>query len=180
LLEGRRLPFRKIVKFVINHPDSLEEVKEFLDAVNPDEKYTLSYKLMNEQNNGFGAEVIKETATAVKSLLSESNLTLQKPDPAVLKAVTRDDLMESCQYRLRPVELRFAFWKRQEDAVVMKVRFCPYFGPETSHKFRVGLDPLKKIDKWFESGEYRSKCETCRLLLYDLRAPSENTPSPRG
>jgi hypothetical protein len=93
-------------------------------------------------------------------------------NPAVAAAVASDDVLERCPYRAGPKEVRFAFWRARPEGVVLKVRFCPYFGPDTFHKFTVGETPVAKIDRWFASGEYRERCASCRLLHYsDRRTP---------
>lgn len=50
--------------------------------------------------------------------------------------------------------MRFAFWRILDEGVCLKVRFCPYFEASTYHKFVVGSDPLKKLEKWFNKGFY--------------------------
>jgi Organic radical activating enzymes len=179
LRAAKALPFRKTVKFVLNHPESDEEVRAFLDAVEPDDRFALCYKLLNDQNNGFGAPRMRATRDRVRALLragerGESPLPLL--NPGLAGAVAADDLLARCPYRHGPKEVRFAFYRARPEGVCLKVRFCPYFGPDTSHKFTVGATPLEKIDRWFRSGEYRGKCDTCRLRHYS-DATGEDAPS---
>jgi organic radical activating enzyme len=143
------LPFRKTVKFVLNHPDSAEEVRAFLETVRPDANWRLVYKLLNEQNNGFGAPIMRETRARVRALLSaytgaeDADEAPELPllNPAVAAAVAGDAVLERCPYRAGPKEVRFAFYRARPEGVVLKVRFCPYFGPDTAEKFTVGVTP---------------------------------------
>lgn len=169
LRAARALPFRKTVKFVLNHPESDEEVAAFLEAVEPDDRFDLCHKLLNDQNNGFGAPRMRETRERVRALLrahGRGEAALPLLNPALAEAVASDDLMGKCPYRHGAKEVRFAFYRARPEGVVLKVRFCPYFGPDTSHKLTVGVTPLDKVEKWFRSGEYRGRCDTCRLRHY--------------
>jgi len=173
LLLARELRFKKRVKFVINHPDSAEEIKLFVQTIKPNETFDLSYKLINDQNNGFGLKVMQETKEKIRQILEDYNLPLIPPDTNISEGVVKDDILSFCKYRYSPIEMRFAFWKILDEGVCLKVRFCPYFGPSTYHKFIVGSDPLKKLDKWFNSGEYLEKCDSCRLLYYGNASSEE-------
>ncbi len=163
---AKALPFRKRVKFVLNHDDCDLEVQQFIDLVDPDDRFELSYKLLNDQNNGFGAPRMMATRERIRELVNDRKLDLLMPDNHVRKAVAEDRLLELCPYRTKPLEVRFAFYRQIEDTVVLKVRYCPYFGPKVGHKFRVGETPIRKLDKWFIEGDYRKRCDSCRLLHY--------------
>ncbi len=166
LLAAKELPYIKRVKFVLNHEDSAEEVRSFIETVQPDDRFQLKFKLMNEQNNGFGQRVIHETKGRVRALLSGYDARIDAPDSNIALGVRENNVLEHCEYRRRPVELRFAYWKDKPDGVALKVRFCPYFGADTHHRFVVGRDDIERIDTWFEQGTYRRKCDSCRLLHY--------------
>lgn len=178
LRRANALPFGKIVKFVVNHDDSAKEIEAFLQAVEPGAQFRLCFKLLNDQNNGWGAPRMQATRERVRALLAPyaqaANANDDNPpsalpllNPAVAGAVARGDVLSTCPYRSGPKELRFSFYRARNETVTLKARFCPYFGPNTFHKFVVGETPLAKIDKWFASGEYRDKCDSCRLLYYD-------------
>ena len=182
LVQAKKLPFKKHIKFVINHDDCEAEVQRFQEIIEPDELFRITYKLLNDQNNGFGAPIMKGTLGQVKQRLQMKRMELVKPDPAIASAVAQGKLLELCRYRQEPLEVRFAFYRKTADAVVLKIRFCAYFGPKFSHKFKVGVDPLKKIDKWYNEGLYKEHCYSCRLKHYfksgtDHRFSRDGRPS---
>jgi MoaA/NifB/PqqE/SkfB family radical SAM enzyme len=186
LRAARELRFLKRVKFVLNHADSDAEVALFLRMVEPDDRFELAYKLMNDQRNGYGDQVMRETGERVRGLLAQSSdssqfrTRLPRPDRHVAEGVARDDILGCCQYRRRPLNLRFALWRTDAESVRLRVRFCPYFGPSTGHTFRLGRDPLKKIDQWFLGGEYRRQCGSCRLLHYSRQPPGGPGSDPEN
>lgn len=167
LLTLKELPFRKRIKFIINHVDTEKEIKCFFSTIKPNKTFEFQYKLINEQNNGFGKQEIIRTKDLVLERINNYNSYFIQPDKNVFEGISKRSILEHCEYRKKDIEVRFAYWNIIDGNVVFKLRFCPFFGSQTYHKFYLGKTQLNKIDKWFVEGKYKKKCGSCRLLNYN-------------
>ena len=67
---------------------------------------------------------------------------------------------------LRPLELRLAFYRGGPDRKILEVRYCPYFPPDSGHRFHVGRDDPARLARDWRKGRFREHCGRCRLLHY--------------
>ncbi|MBU1221259.1 radical SAM protein [Myxococcota bacterium] len=168
------LPWRKHVKFIINHDNLQKELEDFAELIKPDKTFHLSLKLMNNQAGNFGAGEIKKTRENVLKLIKdgiaglpegldiETNLTGEDAIAGFMKG----DGGESCPYRKEPLELRFAFHKGNDKSAKLQYRFCPHFPPSKHYIFKTGRENIDDITLAYNTGKWHSWCSKCRLRLY--------------
>ena len=167
-------PWRKQIKFIVNHEYLSKELKRFNELIKPDDTYHLSLKLMNNQAGNFGAGEIKKTRDKVTELLKSGVTDLPKGISVETKITGEEaiegfiagDKGESCPYRNGPLELRFAFHKGNEKSAKLKYRFCPHFPPSKHFIFKTGRDSVNDILVAYKEQKWHSWCSKCRLKLY--------------
>ncbi|MBW2732666.1 MAG: radical SAM protein [Deltaproteobacteria bacterium] len=172
-----QLEARKRFKFIINHEDCVEELRRFHQMVEPDKRFQLSLKVLNDQGDGLGREQMKRTATLIHQRARElDDIAQQAGWGKVGRKMGSIDqmspLLESgdvsrCGYRQRAIELRFALDRKARNGrPVLRYRYCPYFPPRSGHRFHIGRDELSRIEHNYRKGSYRKDCHACRFLAY--------------
>ncbi|MFH2008934.1 MAG: radical SAM protein [bacterium] len=178
--ELAKLAQRKCYKFILNHPNAPEELAAFLDEIQPDESSTLRWKLMNQQGGqGFNVAEISKSRSEVRERLerwqevvTEFRKRAKIPvdehitGAEVLAGATGQADVESCPFRSRPEELRFAFYRIKGGVPLLQYRFCPHFPSRFRYIHRVGQDTFESIQAAYSEGEYHRHCKRCRLQLY--------------
>jgi organic radical activating enzyme len=175
-----RIARRKCYKFILNHPNAPEELKNFLSEIRPDETCTLRWKLMNQQGGqGFNVqEISRSRAEVLERLERWTEIVTEFQQHAKIpvdKRITGAEVLsgtggraevERCPYRSEPEELRFAFYKVKGGVPLLEYRFCPHFPSKFRYIHKVGEDAFTDIRKAFAEGEYHRHCDRCRLQLY--------------
>jgi hypothetical protein len=167
-------PWKKQIKFIINHDFLHRELSRFAELIDPDSSFNLSLKLMNNQAGNFGAKEIKKTRENVLNLL-ESGISKLPKGLKIETKITGEEAIEgfiagdkgaSCPYRNGPLELRFAFHKGNTKNAKLKYRFCPHFPPSKHFIMKTGRDGVDDILEAFDKKKWHSWCSKCRLKLY--------------
>lgn len=177
-----KLPWRKCYKFIVNHPDSQDELERFIEAAGPDSSTTIRWKLMNQQAGiRFNQKAIEQTREQVLDRINrwQPLVTRLKQGSdngplmdqsltglAVLQGLSSTHSVESCPYLHEPEELRFAFYRAKGKKLQLKYRFCPHFPSDFHYLHEVETDPVERIAERFTQKEYTRHCNRCRLRLY--------------
>ncbi|MBN2725547.1 MAG: radical SAM protein [Deltaproteobacteria bacterium] len=168
------LPWRKQIKFILNHENLKKELEDFASLIRPDSTFHLSLKLMNNQAGNFGAHEIKKTRENVLELLEngipdfpkELEIETKITGEEAISGFIRGDNGESCPYRNDSLELRFAFHRGDSKSAKLQYRFCPHFPPSKHFIFKTNRDSIEDIRKSWEEKKWHSWCSKCRLRLY--------------
>lgn len=182
-----QVPVRKRVKFILNHPDLIQEVQRFQAGVGPDGQFEFGLKLVNDQGGGLNQCAIRETSTLarqraqqVTSLIEEARqqgVHLQPGSLEQMAPVLDGGDVEQCPYRRSPLELRLALYKADERHQVLKYRYCPFFPSHFGYRYHVGRDDLERLAQNYQHGDFRKHCRECRFLAY---ASSSGMPETFG
>lgn len=168
---------KKRFKFIVNHEDCVEELRRFHELVDPDKRFQLSLKVLNDQGDGLGRAQMERTARLVHRRAYElDEIARQAGWRKLGRKMGSLDLMSPllesgdvtrCSFRQRPIELRFALdRKARSGRPVLRYRYCPYFPPKSGHRFHIGRDELSRIEHNYRKGSYRKDCHGCRFLAY--------------
>ena len=155
-------PVRKIVKFVLNHEHLEDEVRLFRELVQPDERFHLEAKLLNNQSNNYGKGQIERTREVVHRNRQITGVSTN--NEIQLSNIMQDRIIENCIHWKLP-ELRFALYREHPD-VVLKYRFCGYFSPDWAYKIHLGDYRRGMFRKAFDKARFKEACGKCRLLFY--------------
>jgi len=171
-----QLSVRKRFKFIVNHSRLHEEIQRFSDYVKPNETCEVSLKLMNDQGDGLVRENMARSAHVVRSRLSDldglltetgwTQTSRPKGSADLMKAMIESGDVNACPYRQEPLELRLSYAGGSGGRQVLKYRYCPYFPPESGHRFHLGRDPINKMGKNYHRGHFKDHCDRCRLTNY--------------
>lgn len=171
------LKAKKRFKFILNHENFVEEVDRFHDYVQPDDRFELSFKLINDQGDGLMRSSMKETRELINKRIRSLEELEKKMAWGEIKRkygsletlahLLDDGDVSRCPFRHKANEVRFALDpKVRKNKAVLRYRYCPYFPPQTFHRFHVGKDSLKVIEKNFLKASFHQDCSKCRFLLY--------------
>ncbi|MFC1670398.1 radical SAM protein [Spirochaetota bacterium] len=172
--ELSKSPWRKHVKFIINHENIDDELKRFSKLIAPDDSFGISLKLMNNQAGNFGKKEIKRTKDWVLGQIDKRTVDPKgklKVDTKLfgeeaIKGFLKGDKGKSCPYRSSPLELRFALFKQAKKGVKLKYRFCPHFPSNKYFVYKIGKDNIDDIENEFNNKSWHKWCSKCRLKLY--------------
>lgn len=184
-----RLPARKRFKFIINHSRFHEELQRFQQLVEPDRTCELSLKVMNNQGKGITTEPMARTRDRVNRRAAQLDELVKQAGWGrvgrkhgsidVMLPLLEDGDVERCAYRNEPIELRFALdGKARDGKPVVRYRYCPYFPPDSGHRFHVGRDDPSKLERNYEKGSFRDHCGDCRFLAYYRGQPTCTAATP--
>jgi organic radical activating enzyme len=172
----KAVPARKRLKFIINRETCAEQIQRFQDLVQPDETFEFGLKTINDQGNGLCADTMKETSGLVaervarlSELATEMGWNLGRVMEGsldVMGPILEDGDVTRCGYRNEPLEIRFALEYATEERQVLRYRYCPSFPPDFGHRFHVGRDDPRKLERNFTRGPFRDHCSRCRFLKY--------------
>ncbi|MGM0596743.1 MAG: hypothetical protein ACQES9_06860 [Myxococcota bacterium] len=167
-------PWQKRFKFILNHEYLRKELEKFANIIKPDNSWSISLKLMNNQSGDFGADEIKKSKDKVIKILDKGVANLSLPVDFKTK-ITGEKIIEGfrtgkgpelCPYRHQPRELRFALYKGSPEYIKFKYRFCSHFPSSKHFIFKTGRDKIEDITNAYKNHNFFHWCKKCRLKLY--------------
>lgn len=167
-------PGRKIIKFVLNHPHLIEEVELFRRLVEPDDRFHLEAKIMNNQTNNYGRRQIRKSREIIHQ--NRKYMGISTNNELQLENIIKDRVIENCLHWKIP-ELRFALYRDQPE-IVLKYRFCGYFPPDFSYRVHVDNYKMGMFYKAFSDERFKKACGKCRLLYYRNGDSTERMEPP--
>ena len=184
-----QLPARKRFKFIINHDHFADEIRRFQELVEPDEKFHLSLKVINDQGDGLMVDRMAQTRELINRRVRELDTLVDGAGWGRVKRsggsleqmapLLEDGDYQRCVFRHEPIELRFALDpKVRKGRPVLRYRYCPYFPPNFGHRFHIGRDNPDQLERNFQKGSYRDKCADCRFMRYYAGQPTCTAPQP--
>jgi len=165
---------KKRIKLILNQEDLPRQLDRFVAAVEPDESFVFSLKLINLQGKDLQADVIETTRHGALERLA-ARAGLYAPELSWKTTVTGEETLaglvesgdvSSCPYRLAPAELRFAFRAFDEERIRLYYRFCPFFPSDRHFGFQLGHNTFDQIRLAYERNKWHSWCPDCRLNRY--------------
>lgn len=166
-----KLPWKKEIKFIVNHSIIFDELKKFKEIINPDLSFDIRFKLMNIQANEYGKNQVKTSINHIFNLKYVFNQFFNKYSDFftgfdLIENIVNDNLIKSCIYKSNPIELRFAYYKHKDSWFKFKYRFCPFFPSNKYFVYKTDRDSISTIISNFKSKKWHKWCKNCRIKNY--------------